>query len=154
MKNTNKSLLPFIQNDNINQQQYISQLKFEIENLKSEFEEYKKKQFVTTVNNYNGMTVTCNFSFLKDNYYKLEWLTITNINNLTIGDRTVIAEYKKPTLNSVIDAPIAIRNMYSLNTNEDMAFTIIYLVNNQIVGSYNKTGKETSPINGNMIIHF
>lgn len=44
--------------------------------------------------------------------------------------------------------------MYSLNTNEDMAFTIIYLVNNQIIGSYNKTGKETSPINGNMTIHF
>lgn len=154
MKNTNKSLLPFIQNDNINQQQYISQLKFELETLKSEFKEYKKKQFVTTVNNYNGMTVTCNFSFLKDNYYKLEWLTITNINNLTIGDRTVIAEYKKPTPNCVIDAPIAIRNMYSLNTNEDMAFTIIYLVNNQIIGSYNKTGKVTTPINGNMTIHF
>lgn len=154
MKNTNKSLLPFIQNDNINQQQYISQLKFELETLKSDFEEYKKKQFVTTVNNYNGMTVTCNFSFLKDNYYKLEWLTITNINNLTIGDRTVIAEYKKPTLNSVIVSPIAIRNMYSLNINEDKAFTIIYLVKNQIIGSYNKTGKETPPINGNMTIHF
>ena len=79
---------------------------------------------------------------------------LRNINNLTIGYRTVIAEYKKPTPNCVIDAPIAIRDMYYLNANEDMAFTIIYLVNNKIVGSYNKTGKVTSPINGNMTIHF
>lgn len=150
----NKSLLPFIKEDNISQEQYISQLKFELETLKSEFEEYKKKQFVTTVNNYNGMTVTCNFSFLKDNYYKLEWLTITNINNIRIGGRTVIAEYKKPTPNCVIDAPVAIRNMYSLSTSEDMAITIIYLKNNQIIGAYNKVDRVTPPISGDMTIHF
>lgn len=146
--------LPFVPNGNIGGQHQINELRFAIENLKGEFEEFKKSQNISVVSTYNGMTIAAAYRHMTGRYYKMEHVTISNISNIQIGNRTLIAEYEKPTDDAIILAPVSINKIdASTGAGTDAAYLGIYLVGNEILATYSKVNQKYS-LNGSVTVIF
>lgn len=146
--------LPFTPDGNVGAEQQISRLRFELENLKGDFEEFKKSQNINVVSTYNGMNLSIAFRHMTSRYYKVEHFTLTNVSNLAISQNTLIAEFELPKENAGILAPIALSKLQVTGTTgSDIKYLTFYFQSNKIYGTYSVIGS-TYNLNGSITVVF